>query len=67
MHYVWQSVRALVACILVTIFAVPASLLAQSRSRALCHPKVQLLQGIDRELSARLRTRHNHADLRGFA
>jgi hypothetical protein len=30
MRYVWQSVRALVACILVTIFAVPSSLLAQS-------------------------------------
>ena len=30
MSYVWQSVRALVACILVTIFAVPHSLLAQS-------------------------------------
>jgi hypothetical protein len=30
MSYVWQSVRALVACILVAIFAVPPSLLAQS-------------------------------------
>src|SRR5207245_4912804 len=30
MRYVWQSVRALVACLLVTIFAVPPSLVAQS-------------------------------------
>jgi hypothetical protein len=30
MHYVLQSIRAFVACILVTIFAVPPSLLAQS-------------------------------------
>ena len=30
MRYVWQSVRALVACFLVTIFAVPSSLVAQS-------------------------------------
>jgi hypothetical protein len=30
MSYVWQSVRALAACILVTIFAVPSSLVAQS-------------------------------------
>ncbi len=30
MRYVWQSVRALVACFLVTIFAVPPSLVAQS-------------------------------------
>jgi len=30
MRYMWQSVRALVACILVTIFAVPPSLVAQS-------------------------------------
>jgi hypothetical protein len=30
MRYVWQSVRALVACILVTIFSVPPSLLGQS-------------------------------------
>jgi hypothetical protein len=30
MRYVWQSVRALTACILVTIFAVPSSLVAQS-------------------------------------
>ncbi len=30
MSFVWQSVRALVACILVAIFAVPHSLLAQS-------------------------------------
>ena len=30
MNYVWQSVRAVAACILVAIFAVPPSLLAQS-------------------------------------
>jgi hypothetical protein len=30
MDYVWQSVRALAACILVAIFAVPPSILAQS-------------------------------------
>src|SRR5215470_3192454 len=30
MSYVWQFVRALVACILVAIFAVPPSILAQS-------------------------------------
>jgi hypothetical protein len=30
MRYVWQSVRALAACILVAIFAVPPSILAQS-------------------------------------
>jgi hypothetical protein len=30
MSYVWQSVRGLVTCILVAIFAVPPSLLAQS-------------------------------------
>src|SRR5438094_10506959 len=30
MRYVWQSVRALVACFLVTVFAVPPSLVAQS-------------------------------------
>jgi hypothetical protein len=30
MSFVWQSVRALAACILVAIFAIPHSLLAQS-------------------------------------
>ena len=30
MSYVWQSVRAFAACILVAIFAVPPSILAQS-------------------------------------
>src|SRR5437879_2208008 len=30
MSYVWQSVRALVTCILVAIFVVPPSILAQS-------------------------------------
>ena len=30
MHYLWQSVRAFAACILVAIFVVPASLVAQS-------------------------------------
>ena len=30
MNYVWQSVRALVACILVVVFAAPPSILAQS-------------------------------------
>ena len=30
MSYVWQSVQAFVACILVAIFAVPPSILAQS-------------------------------------
>jgi hypothetical protein len=30
MHYLWQSVRAFAACILVTIFVVPPSLVAQS-------------------------------------
>ena len=30
MHYLWQSVRAFAACILVAIFVVPPSLVAQS-------------------------------------
>ena len=30
MRYVWQSVRALIACILVAIFTVPPSVVAQS-------------------------------------